>query len=98
MSTNQQISNHPVILAMKLNRSYYVTQLCPIDKSIDSWEKIRDYEILNPLPSNLEKTTTKTKRFLTVFMATMKRQERNRRGIIIMMMMRILTRKRKENS
>ena len=43
---------------MKLDYSYYVTQLCPIDKSIDSWEKIRDYEILNPLPSNLEKTTT----------------------------------------
>ena len=51
-------SHHPVILSMKLNRALYVTQLYPMDRSVDSWNKIRDYEGLNPLPTTLEKSTT----------------------------------------
>ena len=43
---------------MKLNRALYVTQLYPMDRSVDSWNEIRDYEKLNPLPWTLEKSTT----------------------------------------
>ena len=51
-------SHHPVILSMKLKRDLYVSQFYPMDRTIDSWKKMNDYQKVNPLPWALEKSTT----------------------------------------
>jgi|GEM_PF-3157072 hypothetical protein len=51
-------SHHPVILSMKLKRDLFVSQFYPIDRNIDSWQKMNDYQKMNPLPRVVEKCTT----------------------------------------